>query len=301
MAVPILLLQVVSVSIVQQVPQVAAEVQQVPQVAADIAPRILFRINGVHREKLLHLVRHVRTLRIINGGGAPQADGDAGGGDGNAQQGGDNRVLLLDIESVSEYLQPLQPLQPPENNFLYLLAENQIVYNQLRGLDGAAKTIHLFVRQGNEEIRGATLWSKSQDIIFKIGLPIALGIGLFQMSTAIKSQAQITGRAPAIGDGNNAAAGDSDDFTPLIEKLKKQIKKDDFQKKNFEDARKHAVQKVTAAVLNVMGACLCALYNGLIGKHLVRLRWDELNPDERRNFASVAVDLMSEITNSSEE
>ncbi|KAF3651221.1 Protein HASTY 1 [Capsicum annuum] len=36
-------------------------------------------------------------------------------------------------------------------------------------------------------------------------------------------------------------------------------------------------------------------------QHLVRLRWDELNPDERRNFASVAVDLMSEITNSSEE
>lgn len=33
----------------------------------------------------------------------------------------------------------------------------------------------------------------------------------------------------------------------------------------------------------------------------MRLRWDELNPDERRNFASVAVDLMSEITNSSEE
>lgn len=36
-------------------------------------------------------------------------------------------------------------------------------------------------------------------------------------------------------------------------------------------------------------------------QHLVRLRWDELNPDERRNFASVAVDLMSEITNSTEE
>ncbi|KAJ8572959.1 hypothetical protein K7X08_009470 [Anisodus acutangulus] len=36
-------------------------------------------------------------------------------------------------------------------------------------------------------------------------------------------------------------------------------------------------------------------------QHLVRLRWDELNPDERRNFASVSVDLMSEITNSSEE
>lgn len=39
----------------------------------------------------------------------------------------------------------------------------------------------------------------------------------------------------------------------------------------------------------------------LILQHLVRLRWDELNPDERRNFASVAVDLMSEITNSTEE
>ncbi|CAN4108653.1 unnamed protein product [Withania somnifera] len=36
-------------------------------------------------------------------------------------------------------------------------------------------------------------------------------------------------------------------------------------------------------------------------QHLVRLRWDELNPDERRNFASLAVHLMSEITNASEE
>ncbi|KAF2298552.1 hypothetical protein GH714_024089 [Hevea brasiliensis] len=36
-------------------------------------------------------------------------------------------------------------------------------------------------------------------------------------------------------------------------------------------------------------------------QHLVRLRWEELNPMERRNFANVAVELMSEIANSSEE
>lgn len=36
-------------------------------------------------------------------------------------------------------------------------------------------------------------------------------------------------------------------------------------------------------------------------KHLVRLRWDELNPTERRNFASAAVDLMSEIADPCEE
>ncbi|KAM7277793.1 hypothetical protein ACFE04_004927 [Oxalis oulophora] len=35
--------------------------------------------------------------------------------------------------------------------------------------------------------------------------------------------------------------------------------------------------------------------------HLVRLRWDELSPDERRNFANVAVDLMSEMANPSEQ
>ncbi|XP_048226148.1 protein HASTY 1 [Ricinus communis] len=36
-------------------------------------------------------------------------------------------------------------------------------------------------------------------------------------------------------------------------------------------------------------------------QHLVRLRWDELSPMERRNFANVAVELMSEIANSCEE
>lgn len=36
-------------------------------------------------------------------------------------------------------------------------------------------------------------------------------------------------------------------------------------------------------------------------KHLVRLRWDELNPTEKRNFAKMAVDLMSEMANPSEE
>ncbi|XP_056168223.1 protein HASTY 1 isoform X2 [Syzygium oleosum] len=35
--------------------------------------------------------------------------------------------------------------------------------------------------------------------------------------------------------------------------------------------------------------------------HLVRLRWEELNPTERRNFANVAVELMSESASSSEE
>ncbi|CAH9101624.1 unnamed protein product [Cuscuta epithymum] len=34
---------------------------------------------------------------------------------------------------------------------------------------------------------------------------------------------------------------------------------------------------------------------------LVRLRWDELNPTDRRNFANVAVDLMSDIANPCEE
>lgn len=33
----------------------------------------------------------------------------------------------------------------------------------------------------------------------------------------------------------------------------------------------------------------------------MRLRWDELSPVERRHFANVAVDLMSEISNPSEE
>lgn len=33
----------------------------------------------------------------------------------------------------------------------------------------------------------------------------------------------------------------------------------------------------------------------------MRLRWDELSPVERRHFANVAVDLMSEIANPCEE
>ncbi|XP_065852702.1 protein HASTY 1 [Euphorbia lathyris] len=36
-------------------------------------------------------------------------------------------------------------------------------------------------------------------------------------------------------------------------------------------------------------------------QHLVRLRWEELSPTERRNFANVAVELMTEIANSGEE
>ncbi|XP_062005210.1 protein HASTY 1 isoform X1 [Rosa rugosa] len=36
-------------------------------------------------------------------------------------------------------------------------------------------------------------------------------------------------------------------------------------------------------------------------QHLVRLRWEELNPTEHRNFANVTVDLMSEIANPNEE
>lgn len=36
-------------------------------------------------------------------------------------------------------------------------------------------------------------------------------------------------------------------------------------------------------------------------QHLVRLRWDELSPTERRDFANVAVDLMSEIADPCEE
>ncbi|XP_050384104.1 protein HASTY 1 [Argentina anserina] len=36
-------------------------------------------------------------------------------------------------------------------------------------------------------------------------------------------------------------------------------------------------------------------------QHLVRLRWEELNPTEHRNFANVTVDLMSDIANPSEE
>ncbi|XP_024970855.1 protein HASTY 1 isoform X1 [Cynara cardunculus var. scolymus] len=36
-------------------------------------------------------------------------------------------------------------------------------------------------------------------------------------------------------------------------------------------------------------------------QHLVRLRWDELTPEERREFANVSIDLMNEIANSCEE
>ncbi|KAL1220851.1 Protein HASTY 1 [Cardamine amara subsp. amara] len=36
-------------------------------------------------------------------------------------------------------------------------------------------------------------------------------------------------------------------------------------------------------------------------QHLVRLRWEELNPSERRNFAKLSVDLMSEIASPCEE
>uniref|UniRef100_A0A6N2LXB9 Uncharacterized protein n=1 Tax=Salix viminalis TaxID=40686 RepID=A0A6N2LXB9_SALVM len=36
-------------------------------------------------------------------------------------------------------------------------------------------------------------------------------------------------------------------------------------------------------------------------QHLVRLRWEELSPTERRNFANAAVELMAEIANSCEE
>lgn len=34
---------------------------------------------------------------------------------------------------------------------------------------------------------------------------------------------------------------------------------------------------------------------------MVRLRWEELNPEERRNFANISVELMSESANSCEE
>lgn len=36
-------------------------------------------------------------------------------------------------------------------------------------------------------------------------------------------------------------------------------------------------------------------------QHLVRLRWEELNSMEKRNFANVCIDLMAEITTPSEE
>lgn len=36
-------------------------------------------------------------------------------------------------------------------------------------------------------------------------------------------------------------------------------------------------------------------------QHLVRLRWEEFGPLERKNFANVAVELMSEIADPCEE
>lgn len=36
-------------------------------------------------------------------------------------------------------------------------------------------------------------------------------------------------------------------------------------------------------------------------QHLVRLRWEELNSMEKRNFANVCIDLMTEITTPCEE
>ncbi|KAL2942368.1 Protein HASTY 1 [Bienertia sinuspersici] len=36
-------------------------------------------------------------------------------------------------------------------------------------------------------------------------------------------------------------------------------------------------------------------------QHLVRLRWEELSSEERRNFASIAVDLMSQVADPYEE
>lgn len=36
-------------------------------------------------------------------------------------------------------------------------------------------------------------------------------------------------------------------------------------------------------------------------QHLVRLRWEELNPTERRDFANVSVSLLSEIASPCEE
>lgn len=36
-------------------------------------------------------------------------------------------------------------------------------------------------------------------------------------------------------------------------------------------------------------------------QHLVRLRWEELSPAEHRNFANVAVELMSDMANPCEE
>lgn len=44
-----------------------------------------------------------------------------------------------------------------------------------------------------------------------------------------------------------------------------------------------------------------SLQRFLFLQHLVRLRWDELSPDERREFAKVSIDLMNEIANGFEE
>lgn len=46
---------------------------------------------------------------------------------------------------------------------------------------------------------------------------------------------------------------------------------------------------------------LCLFINYISIQHLVRLRWEELSPSERRNFANLSVDLMSEIADPCEE
>lgn len=43
------------------------------------------------------------------------------------------------------------------------------------------------------------------------------------------------------------------------------------------------------------------IYLSLFLQHLVRLRWEELSPSERRDFAKLSVELMSEIASPSEE
>lgn len=50
-----------------------------------------------------------------------------------------------------------------------------------------------------------------------------------------------------------------------------------------------------------VGVYMALLNISILLQHLVRLRWEELNPTERRNFANVAVELMSESAYSSEE
>lgn len=46
---------------------------------------------------------------------------------------------------------------------------------------------------------------------------------------------------------------------------------------------------------------LSCIYLSLFLQHLVRLRWEELSPSERRDFAKLSVELMSEIASPSEE